>query len=112
MLQIEIEGQNPAEQLFTVSGELVGDGAKALIQFWNQHKVIGEGRVNIMDVSGITSIDLAGESVIRQLAAEGARFHVGGPMIGNVIDQVCKEKLQALKNGRRKFTSIVFCLRP
>ena len=112
MLQIEIEEQNPAEQLFTVCGELVGERAKTLIGFWDEHKVVGKGRINIMDVSGITSIDQIGESVIRHLDSEGARFQVSGPIIGNVIDQVCKEKRRALKDGHREFTSIVFCLRP
>jgi hypothetical protein len=78
MLQIEIEEQNPTEQLFTVCGELVGDRAKTLIRVWNEHKVIGKECVNIMDVSGIMSIDQVGESVIRHLASEGARSTLAG----------------------------------
>ncbi len=112
MLQIDIEGCNPAELIFSLRGSLDGVGVDALIRDWNEHTVAGEDRNHIVDVSGVTCIDAVGESAIRYLASAGARFRVSGPMVDKVIDLVCKEKDRALQNGYKDFSSIVFCLRP
>lgn len=112
MLTTKIEGNNPAELLFTLSGELAGEGVDMLVSHWNRYQAVRKDRVCIVDVSKVTSIDGRGERAIRYLASEGARFRVSGPIVGNIIDLVCKEKRWELQNGQREFTSIVFCLRP
>jgi len=106
MLQIDIEERAGTELIFTLKGEIAGVDADELIARWNESLRVG--RVCIVDVSAVWSMDEAGKVAICRLARDGARFRATGPMIDCVIDLVCKTNTEVLQSGRREFSSIVF----
>jgi anti-anti-sigma regulatory factor len=109
MLQIIVEPQLALEIVFILRGEIVGQEATALAIAWERSKGDRAHKTCIIDVSEVTTMDKDGGAVIRRLASEGARFRARGPITSQVIEAVCKEQKSAFQNGRREFTSMVFC---
>jgi hypothetical protein len=106
MLKISVEGFNQSTIEFSLKGHLAGYWAGDFIRLWSNCRSLHRG-VCLIDVSGIGEMDQVGEMCIRHLAANGARFRAGGEMAGRIIELVCRERKQALTEGR-EFTSIIF----
>jgi hypothetical protein len=53
-------------------------------------------------------MDDVGREAISVLAHDGARFLASGPMLGHVIDLVCKASFEASQTGCKGFQSMVF----
>jgi ABC-type transporter Mla MlaB component len=96
------------ELAITMKGEISSECIHEVMKCWKEHESLSYDRVCIVDLSLVKRIDEAGESVIRHLASCGARFRGNGPIMGCVIDLVCKESKAALLEGRHDFKSIVF----
>jgi ABC-type transporter Mla MlaB component len=109
MLQIDIEERDGTEPVFILSGEISETWVGELMSHWDEYKMLRKGADCIVDVSSVSAIDPSGEVAIRWIACDGARFRANGPMMGRIIDLVCKANVEMLRKGRREFRSIVFC---
>jgi hypothetical protein len=109
MLQIDIEERaDSAAPVLTLKGELSGTSALELLARWNQLREVRPGQVCIVDLSCVSAMDDVGREAISALAYDGARFLASGPMLGHVIDLVCKASVEALQTGCEGFRSMVF----
>jgi ABC-type transporter Mla MlaB component len=109
MLQIDIEERDGAEMVFILGGEISRDRVSELMSRWNEYKLLRNERARIVDVSKLDTIDSSGEFALRCMACDGARFRARGPMMGRIIDLVCKANVEMLREGHREFRSMVFC---
>lgn len=109
MLQIDIEQRDGKELIFILCGDASRDWVSELMSRWNEYKLLRNEKGCIVDVSKLDTIDESGEFAIRRMARDGARFRASGPMMGCIIDQVCKASVEMLQEGHREFRSMVFC---
>jgi hypothetical protein len=70
--------ETPAEQRWTLSGELVGPWAAELMSNWERTRGKESERARLVDLSDVTFIDEGGERVLRSLKSEGAAFVARG----------------------------------
>jgi hypothetical protein len=108
MLQIEIEKPSRTKLVLTLTGDLCGPSADELMARWEELERSFPGRDCIVDLSFVSSMDDEGRGALCVLAHDGVRFLARGPMLGPVIDLVCKASVEALEAGRKSFRSIVF----
>ena len=108
MLQIEIEERPGAELVFTLKGELREASVFEFTDRWKALRRSCPGAVCIVDLSDVGAMDGAGERAIYALAHDGVRFLARGPMLGRVIDLVCKASVHAPQGGDEGFRSMVF----
>jgi hypothetical protein len=108
MLQIDIEERAGLAPLLTVKGELSGTSALELVARWNQLREILAGKVCVVDLSHVLAMDEAGRETISAIAHDGAHFLASGPMLGHVIDLVCRASVRASHEGIPGFRSMVF----
>jgi ABC-type transporter Mla MlaB component len=62
------------EQRWTIQGRLVGQYALDLKQHWEQNRTRCSSRKCVVDLEDVASVDSIGESVLAQMAADGAEF--------------------------------------
>jgi hypothetical protein len=107
MLQIDIEDRSDSGLLFTLKGELSGAYAGEFMARWQEFSRICLGTVCIVDLSSVAAMDERGRQAICALAHAGVRFLARGPMLGHVIDSVCKASFEASRAGRADFRARV-----
>ena len=108
MLHIDIEERLGIGLVFTLKGELSGAHAFELVARWKEVRRNCHGKVCVVDLSAVGEMDDAGEGAICALAHDGVRFLARGPMLGPVIDVVCKASVEASQAGCAGFRSMVF----
>jgi ABC-type transporter Mla MlaB component len=108
MLQIEIEERTDSESTLILKGELSGTSALELLAEWQEFRRLCPGSVCTADMSSVSVMDEAGQRAICALAHDGVRFLARGPMLGHVIDLVCKASVETSQAGHGGFRSIVF----
>lgn len=109
MLQIDIEERDRTEQVIILCGEINRECVDELMSRWNDYKLLRKESDRIVDISRLNTMDSSGEFAIRRIARDGARFRANGPMMGRIIDLVCKANIEMLQEGHREFRSMVFC---
>lgn len=92
MLRISM-GETATEERWVLCGRLTAPWVSELRAAWKEHHRVAEGRACIVDLNEITLIDKSGESCLRELKNEGAKFVASGVYIKHVIEHL---------NGRRK----------
>ncbi|MGC4051793.1 MAG: hypothetical protein QM757_20810 [Paludibaculum sp.] len=64
----------PFEQRWTLQGRLCGAWAADLGNRWEQARTARTGRVCVVDLEDVISVDEQGETVLRRMVVEGARM--------------------------------------
>ena len=64
----------PFEQKWTLQGRLSGQWAVDLREMWEQTRNSRTGRKCVVDLEDVISVDQIGESVLLQMAMDGARL--------------------------------------
>lgn len=108
MLQIKIEERTGTELMLTLEGELSGEYALELVARWKEVRQKCPGKVCVVDLSAVGAMDDTGQEAICALAHDGVRFLARGPMLGPIIDMVCKASAEASQAGCVGFRSMVF----
>ena len=76
------------EQKVMVEGKLTGPCVSELESAWNQARQAGGSRPIVVDLRGVTAIDLKGEAALETMIAEGAHLAVKGLYCGYVVEQL------------------------
>lgn len=84
MLRITVDEQEDQVRI-TVEGELSGDLARVLEANWRKAASVGD-RVRVVDLCGVTFMDVAGKEVLRHMIRDGAEFIVPGPKTAYIIE--------------------------
>ena len=71
------------EQRWTLSGQLSGPWVAELRSCWQKSR--SQGRSGVIDMSDVTSIDERGESLLREMKEEGARFVARGVDMKHIL---------------------------
>ena len=64
----------PLEQTWTLQGRLCGQWAADLKEKWEETRSSRAGRNCVVDLENVISVDQTGESVLLEMATEGARL--------------------------------------
>jgi len=108
MLQIDVEDCAGTGLLFSLKGELSGASAVELMTRWQESRRVCPDKILTIDMSSVCAMDDLGQEAIYALAHDGVRFLARGPMLGHVIDLVCKASVEASQTGCAGFRSMVF----
>ena len=73
MLKITHNG-TASELRWILSGQLRGPWVAELRSTWERHRSESAGKACVVDLSDVTSIDERGESLLRSMRLDGARF--------------------------------------
>jgi anti-anti-sigma regulatory factor len=64
----------PLEQKWTLQGRLCGRWAADLMEKWEETQISRAGRNCVVDLEDVIAVDQTGESVLLEMAREGARL--------------------------------------
>ena len=76
----------PSEQKWILQGPLCGQWAVTLKERWERARSTRRGRKCAIDLEHVISVDSAGESVLMEMAAEGAVLHAGRANMQYVLE--------------------------
>jgi len=94
MLRITIT-DTASEQKWILQGQLTGPWADQLRSNWDETRRARQGRRCLVDANDLTFIDQSGESVLRTMMSEGAKFTACGVCTKHVLKSLwrgCKKK--------------------
>ena len=81
------------EQKVIVEGKLVEPWVSELESAWNQAWRAGASRPIVLDLRGVTAIDLKGEAALEKMIAAGARVTAKGLYCEYVVQQLINRTL-------------------
>ncbi|HEY3837232.1 MAG TPA: hypothetical protein VGL72_11705 [Bryobacteraceae bacterium] len=64
----------PTEQRWILCGQLTGRSVEELRTSWGEGLIISRDTPRIVDLTDVTFVDESGETLLRELEAEGAEF--------------------------------------
>jgi len=100
MLRITVHEEGPATR-FLLEGKLVGPWVEELRKCWEKAVRIPDGRL-IIDLAGITSIDLHGRDLLAEMHHRGGQLLASGLLTQAIIEDIQKSKRQRSQvRGRR-----------
>jgi hypothetical protein len=79
----------PAEEKWILQGRLVGLWVSELRRNWKKTHRADLNRRCVVDLNEVTSIDKKGETLLRTMSKQGARFIATGIYIKHVLQQRC-----------------------
>jgi anti-anti-sigma regulatory factor len=91
MLKTAITDQ-PLEQRWTLQGRLSGPWVAQLKSNWEKSHDKNGNRKCVVDVSGVTFIDLDGESVLATMMKDGAEFIASGVYTKHILETLEKRR--------------------
>ena len=81
--------ETPAEEKWILQGRLVGLWVAELKSSWQKAHITDENRKCVVDLNEVTFIDKKGESLLRNMAKQGAQFIATGIYTKHVLQQRC-----------------------
>ena len=102
MLRITI-AETPTEQKWTVEGRLVHPWISELKSTWTKTKIARRERKCVVDLTGVTFIDMSGEKVLAELSKQGAELIATGCYTRHVVHNIERKKIEssAARKGER-----------
>ena len=91
MLRITITDE-PEEQRWALEGRLSGPWVAQLKSNWKKPHGLNGNRKCIVDVSGVTFVDLEGERVLAAMVKDGAEFLATGVYTKHVLETLEKRR--------------------
>ncbi len=89
---------SPAEQRWSLQGQLVGQCAAELRSSWRKAQVEGDSRKCIVELTEVTAIDRNGEEALSEIMSHGAEFIASDVYTKHLLqnlrsdDEAAKEK--------------------
>ena len=99
MLRITI-AETPTEQKWTVEGQLVHPWIAELESTWTRTETARRERKCVVDLTGVTFIDMSGEKALAELFKQGAELIATGCYTGHVVHNI--ERKQIGSSAARK----------
>jgi anti-anti-sigma regulatory factor len=91
VLRITITDE-PEEQRWTLQGRLSGPWVAQLRSNWKKSHGVNGNRKCVVDVKGLTFVDLAGERVLGAMVKDGAEFIVSGVYTKHILEILEKRR--------------------
>ena len=91
MLRITIADE-PEEQRWTLQGRLSGPWVAQLKSNWEKSHGLNGNRKCIVDLTGVTFVDLNGERVLATMMKEGAEFIATGVYTKHLLEMLEKRR--------------------
>jgi len=88
------------ERRVMVEGKLTEPSVSELEAAWNQARQAGGSRPIVVDLRGVTAIDLKGEAALETMIAEGAHLAVKGLYCEYVVGQLINRARRKRMHGR------------
>ena len=102
MLKITITDL-PAEQRWSLQGQLVGQWADELKSTWKEGHHAEDMRRCIVDLIEVTSIDRNGEAILAEIMSDGADFISGDVYTKHLLrtlrDELKRARMKAKQDG-------------
>ena len=102
MLKITITDL-PAEQRWSLQGQLVGQWADELKSTWKEAHHAEDMRRCIVDLIEVTSIDRNGEAILAEIMSDGADFISGDVYTKHLLrtlrDELKRARMKAKQDG-------------
>lgn len=80
--------ETPFEQTWVLQGKLTGQWAVDLKRQWMETRNARQGRKCVVDLEDVTSVDVEGEKVLKQILNEGVRVVVSRAYMKHVIESL------------------------
>ena len=91
MLRITITDES-IEQRWNLQGRISGPWVAQLKLNWKQSRNCNGDRKRVVDMSGVTFVDLAGERVLAAMMKDGAEFIATGVYTKHVLETLVKRR--------------------
>jgi len=93
--------EGPFEQKWVLQGRLRGQWAIDLKDRWAETRSSRAGRACVVDLGDVISVDQAGESVLLEMASEGARLIASRAYMKYVLEGLCVDRKMAAPSQSR-----------
>ena len=87
MLKITYDGTGTGHR-WTLCGQLNGPWVTELVSMWERVRAESSGMTCVVDVTDVTSIDERGESLLRKMQEDGARFVARGVAMKHILNHL------------------------
>jgi hypothetical protein len=98
MLKITYDG-TAGEQRWTLCGQLSGPWVAELRSIWARVRDQSNGGTSVVDLSDVTSIDERGESLLRTMKEDGARFVARGVDMRHILNHLRSKAKPSLRRS-------------
>ena len=98
MLKITYDG-TASEQRWTLCGQLSGPWVAELRSLWERVRDQSNGGPRVVDLSDVTSIDERGESLLRRMKEDGARFVARGVDMRHILNHLRSKDKPSLRRS-------------
>lgn len=92
MLRISIT-KDANRECWTLQGRLSGPWVAQLKSAWKEARQGGRGK-SLVDMNGVTFVDLAGERVLAQMMKDGAEFIATGVYTRHLLETLAKRRMR------------------
>jgi len=87
------------EQRWILSGQLCGPWVAEWRSIWERVRGESTGRIRVVDLSDVTSIDERGEGLLRTLKEEGVRFVARGVDMRHILNHLQSDAKPSLRRS-------------
>jgi hypothetical protein len=87
------------EQRWTLCGQLSGPWVAELRSVWERVRGQSKGGTRVVDLSDVTSIDEHGESLLRTMKEDGARFVARGVDMKHILNHLRSRAKPSLRRS-------------
>ena len=93
MLRITTQ-DNPPVLTFQLEGRLTGPWVRVLKECWERAVVGRAGPVLRVDLTGVTSVDVAGEALLKSLHSQGANLIAADCLTKAIVAEITQESIR------------------
>ncbi|MGA9509623.1 MAG: hypothetical protein WBV55_13490 [Candidatus Sulfotelmatobacter sp.] len=100
MFKISI-ADTPSRRTLLVEGTLIGPWIAELGKTWRNASRDLDERKLVIDLTNVTVISRDGQDAIFDLMKKGANFSCGGVLMGHLLKELARKKLEESRSERR-----------
>jgi ABC-type transporter Mla MlaB component len=82
------ETEENGQTVFVIEGRLAGPAIAAIQEFLRQQEIEGRKNSIVVDLMGVTAIDLAAKALLAKLHARGAVFRAKGCLNRAIVEEI------------------------
>lgn len=83
-----------------LEGRIVGPWAEEVEKAWESVKDRRQGKTCLVDLSGVSFVDEAGQKALARCFADGAQFRASGPLTRYIVENITRPHGAQAEKGR------------
>jgi len=83
-----------------LEGRIVGPWAEEVEKVWDSLKERRQGKTCLVDLSGVSFVDEAGQKALARCYADGAQFKASGPLTRYIVESITRPQDPEPEKGR------------